>query len=162
MKSNNYGKIVNTTSASGLYGNYGQVNYGAAKAGLIGLTKSSFHMKFCLESFFSRNKKIFENQKTSIAIEGARCGVHCNAVAPIAASRMTKDIFPKEILSSFAPEKVVPLTLFLCHESCDETGGVFETAGGWIGKVQIQSAKGNVDFILLILLFFAIKLIFSG
>jgi len=119
MKEANYGRIINTTSASGLYGNHGQVNYGAAKAGLIGMTKS-------------------------IAIEGARCGVNCNAVAPIAASRMTRDIFPEPILEMMSPLKVVPLTLYLAHEECDETGSVFETAGGWIGKVQVQSAPGAV------------------
>ena len=80
----------------------------------------------------------------SIAIEGARCGVNCNAVAPIAASRMTRDIFPEPILEMMSPLKVVPLTLYLAHEECDETGSVFETAGGWIGKVQVQSATGAV------------------
>ena len=74
----------------------------------------------------------------SIAIEGARCGVTCNAVAPIAASRMTRDIFPEAVLGMMGPERVVPLTLYLAHENCTETGSVFETAGGWMGKVGLS------------------------
>ena len=73
----------------------------------------------------------------SIAIEGARCGVTCNAIAPIAASRMTRDIFPEAVLGMMGPERVVPLTLYLAHEECVETGSVFETAGGWMGKVGL-------------------------
>ena len=57
---------------------------------------------------------------------------------------MTRNIFPDEILDMLQPEQVVPLTLFLSHEDCSESGSVFETAGGWIGKVQVQSSIGRV------------------
>ena len=138
MKSNNYGKIVNTTSASGLYGNYGRVNYGAAKAGLIGLTKSSFHMKFCLESFFSKNEN-FENQKSQ-SLSRVH-DVEFTAMLCSLLPRNDEGYFPKEILSNFAPEKVVPLTLFLCHESCDETGGVLRQPVAGLEKFKFSRPK---------------------
>jgi NAD(P)-dependent dehydrogenase (short-subunit alcohol dehydrogenase family) len=86
MKQNKFGKIVNTTSASGLYGNFGQVNYSAAKMGLVGLTKS-------------------------IAIEGRKSNVHANAIAPLAASRMTEKVFPSVMLEKMDPKFVMPLVL---------------------------------------------------
>ncbi|CBY22098.1 unnamed protein product [Oikopleura dioica] len=117
MKENKYGKIVNTTSASGIYGNFGQVNYSAAKMGLVGLTKS-------------------------IAIEGRKSNVHANAIAPLAASRMTEKVFPSVMLEKMDPKFVMPL--YLCHESCSETGSVFEVAAGWAAKIQTESAAGAV------------------
>jgi len=119
MKQNKFGKIVNTTSASGLYGNFGQVNYSAAKMGLVGLTKS-------------------------IAIEGRKSNVHANAIAPLAASRMTEKVFPSVMLEKMDPKFVMPLVLYLCHDSCSETGSVFEVAAGWAAKIQTESAAGAV------------------
>merc|ERR1712226_545065 len=119
MKQHKLGKIVNTTSASGLYGNFGQVHYSAAKMGLVGLTKS-------------------------VAIEGKKNNIYCNAIAPLATSRMTEKIFPTVMLEKMAPKFVAPLVLFLCHESCNETGAVFEVSAGWAAKIQTESAAGAV------------------
>merc|ERR1711962_90190 len=119
MKANKYGKIIQTSSSSGIYGNFGQANYAAAKMGLVGLTNT-------------------------VAIEGAKYNVHCNAVAPNALSRMTENIFPKHMHETLDPRNVAPLTLYLCHESCEETGSCIEVGGGWAGKLRFESAEGAV------------------
>jgi len=117
MKAQKYGRIINTSSSSGIYGNFGQANYAAAKMGLVGLTNT-------------------------LAIEGRKNNVLCNAVAPQALSRMTENIFPADLHEMLGPQFVAPLTLYLCHEDCDETGGVFETGGGYSSKLRFQSTKG--------------------
>ena len=91
MREQNYGRILMTASSTGLYGNFGQANYGAAKLGLVGLMKT-------------------------LAIEGAKNGIKVNSVAPVAATRMTEDIFPEAAQAMFAPELVVPASLFLVSE----------------------------------------------
>ena len=91
MREQNYGRILMTASSTGLYGNFGQANYGAAKLGLVGLTKT-------------------------LAIEGAKNNIKVNNIAPVAATRMTEDILPEAALAMFAPELVVPASLFLVSE----------------------------------------------
>jgi NAD(P)-dependent dehydrogenase (short-subunit alcohol dehydrogenase family) len=91
MREQNYGRILMTSSSTGLYGNFGQANYGAAKLGLVGLTKT-------------------------LAIEGAKNNIKVNNIAPVAATRMTEDIFPEAALTLFAPELVVPASLYLVSE----------------------------------------------
>ena len=88
MKDQNYGRIVNTTSTSGIYGNFGQANYGAAKGGVVGLMNT-------------------------LHIEGAKNNIHINCVAPTAATRMTEDIIPEAMLAQIAPEHVTPAFLYL-------------------------------------------------
>lgn len=117
MVKQRYGRIVNTTSVSGLYGNYGQANYSAAKLGAVGL------------SF-------------TLAKEGASKGIHCNSIAPQAASRMTQDLLPKEALEVLVPDCVAPVVAWLCHERCAATGGVFEAGGGWAAQVRWQRSPG--------------------
>ena len=78
----------------------------------------------------------------TVAIEGDRYNIRCNAIAPIAASRMTENILPDFVLEKLDPKYVVPLTLYLAHETCQENGSVFEVGGGWAGKVRIEAAKG--------------------
>ena len=119
MKEQKYGKIIHTASSSGIYGNFGQSNYAAAKLGLVGLTNT-------------------------VAIEGRKHNIHCNAIAPVAASRMTESLFPQEMLERLKPEYVAPLTLYLCHESCEETGSTIEVGGGWAAKLRRESAAGAV------------------
>ncbi len=117
LREQGYGRIVNTTSGSGLYGNFGQANYSAAKLGLVGLTRT-------------------------LAIEGAKYGIMANAIAPVAASRMTEDIMPPQLLERLEPAHVSPLVAYLVSEACGETGRVFSVGGGYIARVAILEGEG--------------------
>ncbi|XP_063905915.1 peroxisomal multifunctional enzyme type 2 [Zophobas morio] len=119
FKKQGYGRIVMTSSNSGLYGNFGQANYSAAKLGLVGLTNT-------------------------IAIEGAKNNIHCNVIVPTAASRLTEDILPPDLFAELKPELIAPVVAYLCHESCPENGAVIESAAGWAGKCQIIRANGSL------------------
>ena len=76
----------------------------------------------------------------SVAIEGKKSNIYCNAIAPLAASRMTEKIFPSIMLEKMDPKLVAPLVLYLCHESCNETASVFEVSAGWAAKIQTESS----------------------
>src|SRR5690606_36702353 len=91
MQEQKYGRIVLTTSSSGLYGNFGQANYGAAKMALVGLMQT-------------------------LSLEGEKHGIRVNCLAPTAVSRMTQDLFPPDILDAFGPQVVVAGMLVLAHE----------------------------------------------
>lgn len=117
MRDAGFGRIVFVTSASGLYGNFGQANYSAAKMGILGLCNT-------------------------LAKEGEPKNICCNSVAPIAASRMTEGLLPPELQSSLTPESVAPFVAYLCHESCTTNGGVFELGGGWCAKLRWQRSGG--------------------
>ncbi|MBW3561953.1 MAG: SDR family oxidoreductase [Actinobacteria bacterium] len=118
LRDNGYGRVVNTTSGSGLYGNFGQSNYSAAKMGLVGFTRT-------------------------LAQEGQKYGITANAVAPIAASRMTEDIFPEQLFEQLEPDWVSPLVAYLTSESCDDTGRIFYAGGGYYARVAIVEAPGS-------------------
>jgi NAD(P)-dependent dehydrogenase (short-subunit alcohol dehydrogenase family) len=117
MRDNNYGRIINTTSGSGLYGNFGQTNYSAAKMGLVGLTRT-------------------------LAIEGAKYNILANAIAPVARSRMTEDVMPPELLDKLEPEWVSPLVAYLVSESNTETGRIFSAGGGYYSRVALVEGAG--------------------
>ncbi|KUP96539.1 SDR family oxidoreductase [Thermobifida cellulosilytica] len=117
LREQGYGRIVNTTSPSGLFGNFGQSNYSAAKMGLVGLTKT-------------------------LAIEGAKYDINVNAIAPLAYTRMTRDLFPADAAAVLSPEKVTPLVLWLAHEDCPTTGEVYSVGGGRIARVFVAEGPG--------------------
>jgi NAD(P)-dependent dehydrogenase (short-subunit alcohol dehydrogenase family) len=104
MRSQAYGRILMTASSTGLYGNFGQANYGAAKLGLAGFAKT-------------------------LHLEGAKYNVRVNSIAPTAATRMTEDIFPPEMLGLFNPENVVPAALYLVSEDAPSNAIVGAGAG---------------------------------
>ncbi|HSG34187.1 MAG TPA: SDR family NAD(P)-dependent oxidoreductase [Sphingomonadaceae bacterium] len=106
MREQTYGRVLMTASSSGLFGNFGQANYGAAKLGLVGLAKT-------------------------LHLEGAKYNVRVNALAPLAATRMTEDIIPEQISGMFAPENVVPAALYLVSEDAPNNVIVGAGAGGY-------------------------------
>ncbi|EEP77828.1 peroxisomal hydratase-dehydrogenase-epimerase [Uncinocarpus reesii 1704] len=112
-----FGRVINTASAAGLFGNFGQTNYSAAKLAMVGFTET-------------------------LAKEGIKYNIHANVIAPIAASRMTETIMPPEVLENLKPEWVVPLVAVLVHSSSKETGSIFEAGAGHIAKLRWERAKG--------------------
>ncbi|KAK4943654.1 hypothetical protein LTR10_016751 [Elasticomyces elasticus] len=114
-----YGRLINTSSATGLFGNFGQVNYGAAKMALIGFTKA-------------------------LAKEGQKYDILCNVVAPMAASRMTATVMTQRSSDQFDPTAVVPLVAVLTHRSAPDTGGIFEAGAGHFAKLRWQRSRGVI------------------
>ncbi|MCP4022335.1 MAG: SDR family oxidoreductase [Desulfobacteraceae bacterium] len=117
MKENNYGRIVFTASTSGLYGNFGQTNYGAAKMGLIGIMNS-------------------------LKLEVSKYNIKINTVAPTAWSRMTADVFPPEFEAKLNAQFNEPMVLYLCAEENTASGHVFTMGAGWYGRTAIVSGDG--------------------
>ncbi|MDH3994999.1 MAG: SDR family NAD(P)-dependent oxidoreductase, partial [Gammaproteobacteria bacterium] len=117
MLEQGYGRIINTASAAGIYGNFGQANYAFAKRGLIGFTNT-------------------------LAIEGARKGIKANVIAPVAGSRLTETILPKEVTEALKPEFVTPLVIRLCSQESEETGSLFEVGAGWVSKLRWERSQG--------------------
>jgi NAD(P)-dependent dehydrogenase (short-subunit alcohol dehydrogenase family) len=118
MKEQQYGRIVLTTSSVGLFGNFGQTNYAAAKMGLVGLARA-------------------------LAVEGARAGIKVNVVAPSAATGMTQGIFGQHA-ERFRPEQVTPMSVFLASKECPGTGQIFWAGGGRFARVAITQTAGWV------------------
>ncbi len=116
MREQNYGRILMTASSTGLYGNFGQTNYGAAKLGLAGFTKSLY-------------------------LEGAKNNIKVNTLAPIAGTRMTEDIFPAEAYKAFSPENVVPAALFLVSEDAP-ANQIIGAGGGYFGVANVTLTRG--------------------
>jgi NAD(P)-dependent dehydrogenase (short-subunit alcohol dehydrogenase family) len=117
MKAANYGRIIFTSSTSGIYGNFGQCNYGAAKMGLVGLMN-------CLK------------------LEVANYNIKVNTVAPTAYSRMTSDIFPANMEEKLKPQFNAPMVLYLASEENGVSGMTFVMGAGWYGRTAVVSGNG--------------------
>mmetsp|Transcript_5480 Transcript_5480/g.15461 ORF Transcript_5480/g.15461 Transcript_5480/m.15461 type:complete len:418 (+) Transcript_5480:74-1327(+) len=119
MREQKYGRIINVSSAAGIYGNFGQANYSAAKLGLVGFT-------------------------FTLSQEGRKRNILVNCIAPIAGSRMTATVMPPDFIEKLKPEYVAPLVGYLCHESNETTGGLFELGAGWIGRLRWERTQGDI------------------
>jgi len=117
FREQSYGRVVVATSTSGLFGNFGQANYGAAKLGLVGLINT-------------------------LAQEGAKYNIKANAVAPLAATRMTEDILAPEVLAKLTPEYVAPVVAYLCSEEVPDTASVFIVGGGRVQRTALFQNRG--------------------
>jgi multifunctional beta-oxidation protein len=115
-----YGRVVNTTSTSGIYGNFGQANYSAAKCAILG---------------FSR----------ALALEGYKYNIYVNTIAPNAGTAMTKTILPEELVQAFKPDYIAPLVLALSSDKVPKnpTGALYEVGSGWVGQTRWQRTGGH-------------------
>ena len=116
MREQNYGRILMTTSPTGLYGNFGQANYGAAKLAQVGLMHT-------------------------LKIEGAKNNIHTNTIAPVAATRMTEDLIPEEAQKNLGPELVTPAAMFLVSEGAPN-GVIMQAQGGQYSIACIVENQG--------------------
>ena len=116
MRAQNYGRIVVTTSSTGLYGNFGQANYGAAKLSLVGFMNT-------------------------LKLEGQKNNVHVNAISPVAATRMTEHLFPAEMLEKLKPEFVTPGVVYLCSDEAP-TGAILTAGAGVFALARIYETEG--------------------
>jgi NAD(P)-dependent dehydrogenase (short-subunit alcohol dehydrogenase family) len=119
MKERTYGRIVSTASAAGLYGNFGQTNYGAAKMGIAGLMNS-------------------------VAQEGARYNIKANTIVPTAGTRLTFTVMPEDVIGKVKPDYVAPIVAWLCSEQCAETGKMFSAGGGYFSRAAVVEGPGIV------------------
>jgi len=117
MREQGYGRIVSTSSAAGVFGNFGQTNYGAAKMGLVGFTRV-------------------------LAAEGAKYNIKANAIAPLALTRMTENLMGGAFGDKLAPGLVSPLVAYLAHEDCPVNGQLFSVGGGRVAHVFIAETQG--------------------
>ena len=119
MRDQGYGRIVNTSSGAGIFGNFGQANYGAAKMGLVGFTRV-------------------------LAVEGAKSNIKVNAIAPVAKTRMTEELLGAAA-DKLAPELVTPVVTYLAHEDCPVSGEVYSVGGGRVARIFIGVTPGHYD-----------------
>ncbi len=118
MRENRYGRIILTTSAAGLYGNFGQTNYSAAKTGLVGFMNT-------------------------LKIEGEKHDIRVNTVAPVAATRLTEGILPPDLLEKLKPQFVTPLVLFFSSDQCQDTGLVINAGMGYFNRAAVLTGLGT-------------------
>jgi NAD(P)-dependent dehydrogenase (short-subunit alcohol dehydrogenase family) len=119
MRDQGYGRIINTASAAGIFGNFGQTNYGAAKMGLVGFTRV-------------------------LAVEGAKNNIKANAIAPVAKTRMTEDLLGP-MADNLLPEHITPIVAWLAHEDCPVSGEVYSCGGGRVARIFIGVVPGYAN-----------------
>jgi NAD(P)-dependent dehydrogenase (short-subunit alcohol dehydrogenase family)/uncharacterized OB-fold protein/putative sterol carrier protein len=119
MRENGYGRIILTTSAAGLYGNFGQTNYSAAKMGLIGFMNT-------------------------VKLEGEKHDIRINTVAPFAATRLTEDVLPPDLLEKLKPEFITPMVVYLSSSQCQETGMIYNAGMGYFNRAAVVTGPGAV------------------
>jgi 3-hydroxyacyl-CoA dehydrogenase/3a,7a,12a-trihydroxy-5b-cholest-24-enoyl-CoA hydratase len=118
MRDARYGRVLMTTSGAGLWGNFGQTNYSAAKLAQIGMMNT-------------------------LKLEGAKYGIHVNAIGPVARSRLTETVMPADLLDKLAPQPVSELVAWLCSDACAETGAIYECGGGWYARTWLVQHPGT-------------------
>lgn len=119
MCKNKFGRIITVASSAGIYGNFGQCNYSAAKMGVHAFSQC-------------------------VALEGKKYNIQCNCVAPIAGSRLTRFVMPDDMADALKAKYVSPLMLWLCHGDCSDSGGLYECGAGWMGKLRWERTDGCV------------------
>lgn len=117
MRENSYGRIISTASAAGLYGNFGQANYSAAKLGIAGLMNT-------------------------VKLEGAKYNIKANTIVPTAGTRMTATVMPPEVVEKIKPEYVSPVVGYLASEQCELSGAIMVAGGGYYSRAAIVEGKG--------------------
>jgi NAD(P)-dependent dehydrogenase (short-subunit alcohol dehydrogenase family) len=117
MREQGYGRIISTSSAAGVFGNFGQTNYGAAKMALVGFTRV-------------------------LAVEGAKYNIKANAIAPLAMTRMTEGLIGGDFGAKVDPALVSPIVAWLAHEDCPVSGELYSVGGGRVARVAIAEAPG--------------------
>ena len=117
LRAAGYGRVLMTTSGAGLWGNFGQTNYSAAKLAQIGMMNT-------------------------LKIEGGKYGITVNAIAPVAKSRLTETVMPPDWLEKLGPHPVSQLVAWLCSEACTETGAIYECGGGWYARTWLVQHPG--------------------
>lgn len=117
MRENSYGRILSTASAAGLYGNFGQTNYGAAKLGIAGMMNS-------------------------VKLEGAKYNIKANTLVPIAGTRLTATVLPPNVVENLKPEYVSPLAAYMVSEQCELAGAMVVAGGGYYSRAAVMEGPG--------------------
>jgi NAD(P)-dependent dehydrogenase (short-subunit alcohol dehydrogenase family) len=132
-----FGRIVMVSSSSGIFGNFGQSNYAAAKVCVCECVALSNP-----RALIAWHQMAVVGLANTLAREGAKRNIVVNTIAPAAASRMTQDLMPPDVLAVLKPEYVAPIVAYLCHESCTTTGALYEMGGGYFTALRWQRSQG--------------------